>query len=140
MAALRFDKFPSVYLFRPFARRTNRLSPGRVPILMYHSIRETRLSGWPYYETSTSPAVFACHVTFLSDHGYATITLGQATCALGRPHADKRPVVLTFDDGCRSFYNTAAPIMQSLYKKVRRRVGSILPFIDRKKAIARDPS
>ena len=77
MAVLRFDRFPSVHLFHPLARRTNRLSTERVPILMYHSIRKTESSAGPYYETSTSPAVFACHMKFLSDHNYATVTLDE---------------------------------------------------------------
>lgn len=113
MPALRLDRFASVRLFHPLSRRKNRPNSGRIPILMYHAIEDAPSDWGPYYETSTSPAVFARHMQYLSENGYTTITLGQAITALGKPWGEKRPVVLTFDDGCRSVFTTACPILHS---------------------------
>jgi peptidoglycan/xylan/chitin deacetylase (PgdA/CDA1 family) len=113
MPAIRFDRFASVHLFHPLSRRTSASSVGRIPILMYHAIQEAPSGGGPYYETSTSPEVFARHMKFLSDHGYTTITLQQAIPALNQPLVGKRPVVLTFDDGFRSVYTIALPVMSA---------------------------
>jgi len=113
MPALRLDRFASVHLFHPLSRRKNRQVIGRIPILMYHAIEDAPYDWGPYYETSTSPAVFARHMQYLSENGYTTITLRQAITALGKPWGEKRPVVLTFDDGCRSVFTTACPILRS---------------------------
>jgi peptidoglycan/xylan/chitin deacetylase (PgdA/CDA1 family) len=79
---------------------------------MYHGIGDALSGGGPYYETTTSPAVFERHMRFLSDHAYSAVTLQQAVTALQRPSGIERRVVVTFDDGCRSFYTTAVPTMQ----------------------------
>ena len=111
MFELRPDRLATLYFFRPLGRLFGRVAPG-VPILMYHSIQEPESIGGPYYETSTSPAVFTRHMKFLSDHGYTAMTLDRAIRSLGKAHGEARPVVLTFDDGCRSFCSTAVPIIQ----------------------------
>ena len=56
----------------------------RIAILMYHSIskpeRGKRIH--PYYETCTSPGVFAQHIKFLHDNNYAVISLDEAVTLL----------------------------------------------------------
>jgi peptidoglycan/xylan/chitin deacetylase (PgdA/CDA1 family) len=79
---------------------------------MYHDIQETHSGLGKYYETSTSPAVFAQHMRYLSENGYFTTTLEGVVNGFGNPPGAHRPVVVTFDDGLRTFYTTAAPIMQ----------------------------
>src|ERR1035441_9762725 len=103
MPTPRLDRLASVHVFHRLSRITNGPSARRIPILMYHSIQDTLSGGGPYYETTTSPAVFERHMRFLSDHGYSAITLQQAVTVLGQPGGVERPVAITFDDGCRSF-------------------------------------
>jgi hypothetical protein len=109
MPEIRLDRFAALHLF---PRRAPCL--GRIPILMYHAIQDTLAGGGAYYETSTSPSVFAGHMKYLSDNGYSTITLDEAARAVGKSLGDKRPVVLTFDDGYRNFYTAAYPVMRDL--------------------------
>jgi peptidoglycan/xylan/chitin deacetylase (PgdA/CDA1 family) len=113
MPALRLDRFASLHLFHPLSRRRNGSPTARIPILMYHAIQDAPSGGGPYYETTTSPAVFAGHMKYLSDNGYVTITLKQALSSFSQPVPHKSPVVLTFDDGFRSVYTTAFPAMRA---------------------------
>ena len=82
---------------------------------MYHGVREGTSAKHPYYETNTSPAVFAQHMKFLSQNGYAT--LRSTTCPLiclpgvRKTGAPAHPVVITFDDGYRDFYRQAYPML-----------------------------
>jgi peptidoglycan/xylan/chitin deacetylase (PgdA/CDA1 family) len=87
----------------------------RVPILMYHYIRNPpdyasdRL-GWGL---STSPDDFKAQMNYLAEHGYHPITLTalRAYLAEGQPLPD-RPVVLTFDDGYADLYTEAFPVLK----------------------------
>ena len=95
--------------------RVSRLLDGcrqlRIPILMYHGIREEVGKRHPYFETNTSPQLFASHMRLLRDSGYTTVRLSDAvaTIAAGRPC--RRRVAITFDDGYRDFYTHAFPIL-----------------------------
>jgi peptidoglycan/xylan/chitin deacetylase (PgdA/CDA1 family) len=86
----------------------------RIPILVYHHIRETKpypTSTWSY-KMSVSPSVFEQQMTWIKDHGYTTITLDQALDQLrGKPGPEK-PVVITFDDNNRTQYTLAFPILK----------------------------
>jgi len=96
---------------RPLVRRRG----GRpVPILMYHVIADPP-PGEPYPELFVSPADFARQMRYLERHGYTAITLRQLVAFWrGKGRLPARPVVLTFDDGYRSDWTVAAPILQRI--------------------------
>ena len=96
---------------RPLVRRR----PGwPVPILMYHVIADPP-PGEPYPELFVSPADFARQMRYLERHGYTAVTLRQLVAFWrGRRRLPARPVVLTFDDGYRSDWTAAAPILQRI--------------------------
>lgn len=81
-----------------------------VPILMYHVIGD---DNGPMQELFVSPAVFRQQMEYLEEQGYHTITLKQLYqhWTQGQP-LPPNPIVLTFDDGYRSVYEHAYPIMQ----------------------------
>lgn len=87
------------------------VGPGEViaPILLYHHVDEENAN--PRY--NVIPEVFAAQMQALDDWGYTTITATQLIKAIteGAP-LPPRPVVITFDDGHYSVYETAMPIMQ----------------------------
>jgi peptidoglycan/xylan/chitin deacetylase (PgdA/CDA1 family) len=95
------------------------IAPGRstirVPILMYHYIRNppdpaADRIGWGL---STSPDDFRAQMSYLDEHGYHPITLAalRAYFSNGQPLPD-RPVVLTFDDGYADLYTEAFPVLK----------------------------
>lgn len=109
---MRLDRLATLCVVRPLqlvrgnGRRTS------IPILMYHGVRE-RLDGrHPYFETSTSPAVFARQMKFLHDQGYQTWSLGEAVQQLSAGAPVDKKVVITFDDGYLDFYTQALPVLQ----------------------------
>lgn len=102
---MRPDRLFSVGIVRPLSRLlpTRQL---RIPILMYHGIREGFNNKQCYFETNTAPKIFAAHMKYLHDNGYRTVTMSE-TLGIGDPKC----VAITFDDGYQDFYNTALPIL-----------------------------
>ena len=127
MLNLRIDRTLSVYLGHPLARRLSGRRGLRIPILMYHSIREGTEGRHAYFETSTSPRVFAQHMKFLREGGYRVLSLDKAllTLTVGGHRTEEldkarqgatgsinpKFVVITFDDGYADFYRKAFPIL-----------------------------
>jgi len=78
-SSLRLDRFLTLYFFYPLMRILPQRKELRIPILMYHSISESNERRMhPYYETCTSPGVFAEHMKFLYENKYKVIKLDQA--------------------------------------------------------------
>ncbi len=97
----------------------------RVPVLMYHHVEPAPLDPPPLHPDSyVTPGELAEHLDLLARRGFTTLTLAEAA---RRHHAagdgggngggnrgealPKRPVVLTFDDGCRCFAAHALPAL-----------------------------
>ena len=85
--------------------------PGKLtaPILMYHDF-----SVEDYDQRYTLPiAEFEAQMEWLAENGYTTIPISLLVEALRfGAELPPRPVVITFDDGWKSVYTEAFPIMQ----------------------------
>ena len=92
------------------------LSPGgyqTVPILCYHSFREKCNTSLCF-----SRDAFERQMTYLKTHGFRVITLGELHGFLRYHHGvPDKSVVITFDDGYRSFYEIAYHILKKLNLK-----------------------
>ena len=77
-----------------------------VPILSYHRFGEGR------GRLSVSGEQFEAQMRYLRDHGYRVISLEEAAAFFrGERSVPRKSVVLTIDDGYRSVYHIAYPIL-----------------------------
>lgn len=82
----------------------------RLPILMYHHI-SPEPSRWGDYVVS--PETFENDLKYLSDLGYTSISLAELIAyADGSGALPEKPVMITFDDGQRSFAEYALPLLE----------------------------
>jgi peptidoglycan/xylan/chitin deacetylase (PgdA/CDA1 family) len=83
-----------------------------VPILMYHVIAPAPADA-PYPGLYVMPDAFAAQVHALVRAGFHAVTLDQVRAAWhGTAGLPPRPIVLTFDNGYRSQYTEALPILR----------------------------
>lgn len=111
MSKIRLDRALTMGFVHPVVRLLNGHRRQGVPILMYHGIRHGTGTEHPYFETNTSPELFAQHMQSLRDSGYTTASLTDAVAAIAADGPGQRRVAITFDDGYRNFYTHAFPIL-----------------------------
>jgi len=94
---------------REEAQRTE--STTSVPILMYHAIADTGPPELAPYRTTV--AGFREQLRYLRSHGYHSISLHEWVehIATKRP-VPGRPVIITFDDGYKDFFESALPALE----------------------------
>ena len=81
----------------------------QIPIILYHHIAVSPINS-NYY---VPPEHFEEQIKLLHDWGYATITTQMLVQAIQEGVAlPPRPILITFDDGDQSVYNSAFPTMQ----------------------------
>ncbi len=113
MTNLSLDRVVTVGVVGPFRRLFARGRQPAIPILMYHGIGNSlRGARHPYFETTTSPSIFARHLQQLRDDNYKPVTLRDAVRALGTAMSSQRLVAITFDDGLHDFYANALPLLE----------------------------
>lgn len=78
-------------------------------VLQYHHISDSTPAA-----TSTSPERFRRHLDYLARHQFRVLPLPELVAKLrkGEPLPDKA-VAITFDDGYRSLYETAFPLLKA---------------------------
>ncbi|WP_213715192.1 polysaccharide deacetylase family protein [Cedecea lapagei] len=85
-----------------------------IPVLTYHHIlRDEENTRFRHTSTTTSVVAFSNQMTWLRDMGYTTLTMYQLEGYLrNRMNLPARSVVITFDDGLKSVYRYAFPILK----------------------------
>ena len=77
----------------------------KIPVLYYHEV-VPQGQGYTYQKIEESK--FVTQMKYIFDNGYRTVTF--ADIEAGR--LPTKPIILTFDDGFRSVYNYAYPILK----------------------------
>lgn len=94
------------------------LSKIEVPILMYHYIEEPSLTDRTRASLTTSPETLEAEIITLKNAGYTFMTNRELTDVIdGKSQPPTKPILLTFDDGYRDFYNLAYPVLQKYHVK-----------------------
>jgi peptidoglycan/xylan/chitin deacetylase (PgdA/CDA1 family) len=84
-----------------------------VPVLMYHAIAKPP-PGTPYPDLFVSPDDFARQIAWLAAHGYRAVTLRRVYDNWHQgTWLPAHPIVVSFDDGYRSQYTAALPILRA---------------------------
>ena len=86
----------------------NETHVARIPILMYHHLAETGVPG-----STISADFFEAHIKALKDAGYTSVSF-EDLCdyVYNGASLPEQPVVITFDDGYKSVYDEAYPILR----------------------------
>jgi peptidoglycan/xylan/chitin deacetylase (PgdA/CDA1 family) len=91
-----------------------RPSTAAVPILMYHVLADPP-AGAPFPQLYVRPAEFAAQMRAVDRAGYHAVTLDRVRRAwLGRAKLPAKPMVVSFDNGYRTQYTQALPILRRL--------------------------
>lgn len=94
----------------------DKIALSSVPILMYHYIREYNDPGDEIgVNLSVSPKTFDQQLTYLEANNYQTITFSQMIDGYRGNYKiskDKKPIIITFDDGYDDAYTKAYPILK----------------------------
>ena len=84
----------------------------RVQILMYHRIGEVRSESIVAGQYVT-PTQFDAQIKLVKKFGFKTISMTHMLAAFeGKLRLPLRPIVITFDDGYKSYYQHAAPTLE----------------------------
>lgn len=96
----------------------------RLIVLCYHDVREEAPKGGSDYVMEVAELVN--QFSWLKENGYTAVTLQQVLAARdGKAPLPAKPVLLTFDDGYRSFYTHVYPLLRLFrYPAVLAVVGS----------------
>jgi len=100
----------------------------RLPVLMYHHL----VTDEPESDAELHVDCFQKQMQFLHEHGYATLTLEE----FERHHAQgafpERSLLITFDDGYRSFLEHAYPLLRTFgFSSVVFPVVGLMPGLQR---------
>jgi len=86
----------------------------RLPIFVYHLIRERAIESTEALRLTVAPDIFESQMSYLGAKGYETLALADLAAHFreGKPLPEKA-VILTFDDGWEEQFETAVPILRN---------------------------
>jgi len=92
-------------------QHANAALPTELTVISYHEIADQKDALIPMY--AVSPTNFVRQMDWLKNHGYHFVSVDQVLNArAGKTPLPEQAVLITFDDGYRSVYNNAFPILK----------------------------
>ena len=88
-----------------------------LPVLTYHDIEDV-IGGDPNATVNISTKKFENQIKWLSEHGYKTITMDELyDWKVNNKKIPRKSILITFDDGWKSYYTKAIPILEKYNMK-----------------------
>lgn len=114
---------------KKFAEMNAKYGPCKyVPVLMYHHVMDfpaaREISAT---KLNVSPETFRQQMDYLIGKGYSVVGLDELLPMISAGSLPAKPVVLTFDDGYRDFYDYVYPVLRE--KNIKATVFVISQFI-----------
>lgn len=82
----------------------------KLPVVMYHQLTTDKSKSGKYVLTVEQ---FEKDLVYLRENGYSSVTLAQLfDYSEGKGVMPKKPVMITFDDGCETVYTYALPLLR----------------------------
>jgi biofilm PGA synthesis lipoprotein PgaB len=82
-------------------------------VLSYHDIRDDVAQKGDADAYAVSTQNFAAHLDWLAGHGYHPVSMSEVVAASKGAPLPPKPVLITFDDGLRSLYTHAFPLLRA---------------------------
>lgn len=103
----------------------------KVPILLYHYVEHAGDKKDTIRRSlSVTPFIFRKQLETLKNAGYEFMTTAELADVLdGRAKLPKNPIIISFDDGYRNFYEEVFPILKEL--KIKAVAYIVSSFIDK---------
>lgn len=100
--------------------KINKSSTTTVPILVYHQVGENSATSTSHYhryvKKFTVPTdVFEAQIKFIQDQGYTPLTMEKLIKDQKNNTLPLKPIAITFDDGWRTQYENALPILNKYH-------------------------
>lgn len=87
----------------------------RLPVLMYHKVLKNRNSLGKY---TVLPSELEADLIYMKEHGYTTVTVEDLVAYVYNDVSlPEKPIMLTFDDGFRSYYTYVLPLLEKYESK-----------------------
>jgi peptidoglycan/xylan/chitin deacetylase (PgdA/CDA1 family) len=91
-----------------------------IPVLVYHKIHRPDLLALTQEKSSdmhysVEEAVFKDQMSFIASQGYTPLTMQEIITDKKKGVFPLRPIAITFDDGWRSQYDVALPVLESYH-------------------------
>jgi peptidoglycan/xylan/chitin deacetylase (PgdA/CDA1 family) len=85
----------------------------RIPVLCYHQVRDLKNTDTrSNRQYIIPPETFASHMKILHDSGYTIINPEEIMTAFNDNSHLQKPIVITFDDGTKTEYKNALPVLK----------------------------
>jgi hypothetical protein len=81
---------------------------GKAVVLCYHQLVTRK----PLFNSELNIDDFRIQMKYLADNGYTTLSLAELKNCLAHRSFPPKSVVITFDDGYKTFYTLAYPILK----------------------------
>lgn len=108
----KFMRFFS-FIFLSLITFTTLSAPQNFPVLCYHDVRDDLIGDLDLDGAGVSTDTLISHFAWFKEHGFHPVSIDDLIAAReGKKPLPDKPILLTFDDGYKSFYTRIYPLLR----------------------------